>query len=151
MITSCKKDFLSLYTISLMKNFQEWLDCQTYGAHMRILTQIKEQTHSLKGTYRNRVLKTSSSCKGISNLCVPFTSGLRKKNSSFQSDLKDKEVQKENFMMFNRLVSVNSVISKDKQVDSYHKNASMLKKKVNKGNYANLRSSKLQNYLKKGE
>lgn len=134
-----------------MKNFQEWLDCQTYGTHMRVLTQIKEQANSLKDPYRNRVLKTSSSCKGISNLSGPYTSGVRKKNSSLQSSLKEKELQKENFLIFNRLVSVSSVISKDKQVDSYHKNTSMLKKSGNKGSYAHLRAAKLYNYLKSGK
>lgn len=105
----------------------------------------------MKDPYRNRVLKTSSSCQGISNLSGPYTSGVRKKNSSLQSSLKEKELQKENFLIFNRLVSVSSVISKDKQVDSYHKNTSMLKKSVNKGNYSHLRAAKLNNYLKNGK
>lgn len=66
-----KEDFISLILLlfSIMKNFQDWLDCQLYSSHLKNLNKIREDALCLKASKTNRrALKTASNTKNISFL-----------------------------------------------------------------------------------
>lgn len=106
----------------------------------------------MKSTSLNRrQLKTANNCRNISFLDSGdprHQSRCRPTHARAQVEMRDTQIAKENFNLASRLVNVSSVISKDKQVESYRRYQSLFKKNSNSKRIQSFKARKLKKFMK---
>ena len=65
-----------------------------------------------------------------------------------KTEMKEIQIMQENLNLASRLLNVSSVISKEKQVESYRKYQSLFRKNTNNKRFDSLRAKKLKKFMK---
>jgi hypothetical protein len=135
-----------------MHNFQDWLNCKLYSTHLRNLIKIKEDTICMKAEHqKNKTNKNNNFNQNFSSLHLSDRRPSAQMKATPKQEQRELQLIRDNLNFVNRLSQVSPVISKDKQIQSYHKNQSLFKKAGNSRHFEQLKARNFRSFLKNQE